>query len=300
MFERIKLQLAFSMMKKKRKSYQGLPVTGIRSKLNRGQKEPVDYILYQPECQKTKLPLFVELHGGGWVAGDAALVDSFSRKIADETPAVVVSLNYQKLDMHPFPYPQEELCDLLSYFIQHAEEYDIDMDKIVICGQSAGAHICAGAAVMAKDRGIKIANQILVYPYVDFTGSVPGLSDNAQQSKQTTLKLIRKRFFKKITISHPYVSPLIQDIDVLEKVAPAVIIVCGIDDLRPHALAYDKKLKESGVSSILKEYPKAMHGFLEVNRPDFLDDHPAKSPAQKGYTRDCENFIIACVRDLST
>lgn len=298
MFERITLAATTMKMRKKRKEYAKLPVTGKRLSIPRSGADPIDCIVYQPVEQGSKYPLFVELHGGGWYALDAAVLDSFSRKIADETPAVVVSLNYKKLDVHPFPYPQTELCDLIAHFISNAEAYSIDPAQIVICGQSAGAHISAGAAIMAKERGIKIAKQILVYPYVDFTGSLGNLLEAADKSNQKMVKIIHERFFKIIDKEHRYVSPLVQDSQVLAGIAPAAIIVCGIDELRPHGLSYDRKLKQAGVSSVLKEYPKAVHGFLEVNRPDFIDDNPAKSPEQATYARECETFIIDLVKQL--
>jgi len=42
----------------------------------------------------------------------------------------------------------------------------------------------------------------------------------------------------------------------------------------------------------VKEYPQALHGFLEVNRPEYDPSDPRITPEQAEYCRDCERYIV--------
>lgn len=294
---KMKLAIAVAALREKRKQYAKAPITGERIHFDCGLSEPVEYLLYRPQSDQKDLPLFIELHGGAWVANDAVLVDSLCRKIADETPAVVVNLNYKKLDVHPFPYPQEELCAVISHFLGNAASYSIDPRKVVVCGQSAGAHLAAGAAVMGKDKGLSIRHQILVYPFLDFTGAHPGPFPESEEDKEY-VQMVRKLILGEMDAGHPYISPLVAPQEALRGIAPATVIVCGPDILRPHGIEYDRLLNQMGIGSTLIDYPHAEHGFLEVNRPDYSDPHPGKSPEQESFSHDCEDRIIRLLQSL--
>ena len=75
-------------------------------------------------------------------------------------PAWVRPVSYT----HLVSYAMEEVCDAVAYFAAHAEEYDIAAEKMSVGGHSAGGQIAAGAALMLRDRGTRLACQMLVYP----------------------------------------------------------------------------------------------------------------------------------------
>ena len=64
-----------------------------------------------------------------------------------------------------FPTQVEDCYASLLWIYNHAEELNIDVDKIAIAGDSAGGTIAAVVALMARDRlGPTLARQILIYP----------------------------------------------------------------------------------------------------------------------------------------
>ena len=254
-------------------------------------------IIHRAESERQNMPALFVLHGGSWVGGDAVIIDSLCHTIANSAKVLAVNVNYTKLDVKPFPNPFEEVCRILQYFSEHSQEYGVDPEKFVLCGHSAGAHIVAGAAVMAKDRGIKLARQILVYPFVDWTGSVDNPLPEWGIAGIDYQEIVRM-FFSEIDLDDVYVSPLVANADRLCGMAPADIIICGNDILRPHGVAYYDKMRKIGVESTLKEYPAALHGFLEVNRPDFVGESPAKGEEQAEYARDCERYIADILKKM--
>ena len=286
-----RLQASFDKLRKKREDYALLPSIGERKTI-----DGVDCIVHIAEGEHKNLPLFIELHGGAWVGGDAVMVDSLCRSISQKTPCVAVNINYKKLDIHPFPYPMEEVITVINHFRSHAEKYGIDPDKIVICGQSAGSHIAAGAAVIAKNRCIPLARQILVYPFLDFTGVYYNpLPENKTEEEA---EQINRLYFGDLDMAEVFLSPAAAKEEDLEGIAPADIIICTKDELRPHGFGYYEKLKKMGIDATLKEYPNAVHGFLEVNRDDYIAAGDAKSLEQAIYTEDCENYIIDIMKKI--
>ena len=142
---------------------------------------------------------------------------------------------------------------------------------------------------MCKDEGINLACQMLVYPPTDLfsDGDLSGL-----------LKL----YFANGGARDAYASPLLASDTALEGVCPAVFIECGLDTLRDQGVAYAKRLINIGVSVKVKEYRRALHGFLEVNRPDYDQNDPRRTEEQDAYCKDCENYLInelrACFEDV--
>lgn len=74
------------------------------------------------------------------------------------------------------PYPQSliDASDAVVYVREHAKEWNVDPDKIFVCGFSAGAHLAADIAIMAqKEEQIKradgmnlVSGMILCYPVI--------------------------------------------------------------------------------------------------------------------------------------
>lgn len=288
-FESFRSQLA-----EQRKKFAGMPITGERFAVPRDNCAPVDTILYRPvKAVNGSLPVLFNLHGGAWVGGDAVLMDSFCSLLADEIPALVVNVNYIKADLQPIPYQIHELCDTVLWFASHADAFGIDPARFAIGGHSAGAQISAGSAVRLKELGFSLACQMLVYPFVDFTfeseGELKGL-----------MLLLKNVLMSEIDPGHRWLSPLKASHEELAGVAPAIFVISGQDELKPMGAAYAKRLIDCAVPVKIKEYPDALHGFLEVNRPEYEGD-PRRSPDQLAMTLDCERYLIrelrACLGD---
>ena len=156
----------------------------------------------------------------------------------------------------------------------------------MVGGHSAGANIAAGAAWKLGEEGFHLAGQILVYVAADLTVDDPSIVP------------LRSMLFPNGGYDDPMVSPGALNPAQLSKVAPAIFVLCGKDDLRAGGISYACKLIEAGVPVKTKEYKDAEHGFLEVNRPDYDMEDARKTPEQAGYARDCEQYLIREMRAL--
>ena len=97
-----------------------------------------------------KAPVFVYIHGGGWIGGLPETREAFNTRIA-EAGYFVVSLYYGHSPFYPHPEPIRNIYKAFAWLKQHAEEYNIDTDAIFVGGESAGAHLSAMAGAISSD-----------------------------------------------------------------------------------------------------------------------------------------------------
>jgi triacylglycerol lipase len=96
-------------------------------------------------------PIFVFVHGGGFVMGDKHTEGSpFYSNVGDFAARqgwLGVTMTYRLAPAHPFPAGAEDLALLVQWLRDNVAQYGGDPDKIVLSGQSAGAaHVASYVA----------------------------------------------------------------------------------------------------------------------------------------------------------
>lgn len=100
--------------------------------------------LYRP-LQIGKYPAIVTIYGGAWQRGNPDYNEEFSRYMADRGYCVI-AIDYRHAPKYRFPAQIEDVESALSYIKNHANEWEIDRDRIALMGRSAGAHLAMLAA----------------------------------------------------------------------------------------------------------------------------------------------------------
>ena len=127
---------------------------------------PVD--VYRPNGVASPMPVYLHIHGGGYVMGDTSLADAQNRKRAAELSCLVVSVDYRLAPETPFPGPVEDCYAALLWLHNNAAELGIDPSRIAVGGESAGGGLAAAVALMARDTAeVPIILQMLSYPMLD-------------------------------------------------------------------------------------------------------------------------------------
>ena len=271
------------------------PYAGTLFMVPRENEESVRVRLYRPAGRPVvDLPVLFNIHGGGWIFGDCEGVDLQSQYLANHLGCFVVNIDYRLLDEKPFYYPQNEVVDTVEFFLTNAKRFRIDPEKAALAGYSAGGEIVAGAAMLLRDRGVKLCAQILGYPFLDFVDfDFASYSGIYGFSAKLFNWFSRSVLFESLPPHDPVLSPGNADISKLKGLAPAVIISCGAGDhLMPQAEIYADRLSEAGVHAVYRMYPAAEHGFLEHN---FKDDPAvfASESEQDRLMRDAVDFIAS-------
>ncbi|MDR1905472.1 MAG: alpha/beta hydrolase [Clostridiales bacterium] len=98
----------------------------------------------------TKLPVFINAHGGGFVAGDKKHRRYFSAYIA-EIGYAVFNINYGVGPENKFPFCLQSIVIAMNWVEKNADKYNFDVSKVVLSGDSAGANIAALGAIAATN-----------------------------------------------------------------------------------------------------------------------------------------------------
>jgi acetyl esterase len=235
------------------------------------------YVSLAKQGDGADLPILVFFHGGGWVVGSLDAYDGVCRALANRVPSRVVSVDYRLAPEHRFPAAVEDCWAVTRWAFGQAA-------SVAVAGDSAGGNLAAVIALRAKEAGLTLAYQLLIYPVTDHDFGTPSYSFNASGFGLTRagMRWYWNHYLGGADGSHPEASPL--RASDLAGVAPALVVVCEFDPLRDEGVAYAQRLQEVGVLTRLSEYPGMIHGFLRmaavIDRTQALLDESAAALRQ--------------------
>jgi acetyl esterase/lipase len=94
--------------------------------------------LYRP-AGDSAVPVVVWIHGGGWVAGTKEEVFLAALPYFDMGFAVI-NVEYRLARVSKAPAAVEDCLCVLHWLGGHADEYHLDLNKVIVSGASAGGH----------------------------------------------------------------------------------------------------------------------------------------------------------------
>lgn len=145
----------------------GEPMEGIRengqyiiTEIRYSDNYPNSYldITYPDQDREMPRPTLIYFHGGGFFGGSKSFGDplagSDATALLDDICAAgfnLVNIDYVLVPEYHFPAPLVQANEAFRFLTDHAEEYHLDMDRLVIMGSSAGA-------IMTSQLGSIITN----------------------------------------------------------------------------------------------------------------------------------------------
>jgi acetyl esterase/lipase len=196
----------------------------------------------------------VYFHGGGWVLGSLGSHDKLCRTLAARSGCTVISVDYRLAPEHPHPAAVEDAWTATEWAAKR-------WSPLAVAGDSAGGHLAAVTALRARDEGLQLSQQVLVYPVTDFDFETPSYLEHGVDTTLTTTTM-RWYWDNYVPDEHARreASPL--RAPDLVGVAPALVITAECDPLRDEGEDYARRLEEAGVSVVLSRYEGQMHGFF--------------------------------------
>lgn len=238
---------------------------------------------YKKRSENPKRPCLVYIHGGGWMGGDVYYVEYNCRYVAEYGDAVVFNIDYSLAPEKPYPNGLNDCYHALLHIYDHAEEYGINPDRIVIAGDSAGGNLAAACALKARDERKEILKgQFLIYPAVLVGDSQPegyqwkkefydiSQEENELISSRLAFGLpvpVEDDFIAKAYVGcderakEAYVSPALASSH--EGLPKTVIVDAEYDGLRLQDEYYGRLLWKAGVDVKILRYTGVSHGFMD-------------------------------------
>jgi acetyl esterase len=107
----------------------------------------------RPEGVEGVLPVFLFIHGGGWILGDYPTHKRMVRDLAVLTNFTGVFVNYTRAPEAKYPKPVNEVYAAAKWIAENGAEIAVDGSKLGIVGNSAGGNLATAATLMAKKKG---------------------------------------------------------------------------------------------------------------------------------------------------
>ncbi|WP_298434424.1 alpha/beta hydrolase [Ottowia sp.] len=222
--------------------------------------------LYAPGTE-AGLPVLLYLHGGGFTIGSIDSHDVHCRALALASGAAVLSLDYRLAPEHRFPTAVHDAWDALQWLARGgAASLGLDATRLAVGGDSAGGTLAAVSAIHARDAGLRLALQLLIYPGTtdhQDTDSHAEFAHGPVLDKQL-IDWFFHHYIDSVDRSDWRFAPLRHD-DV-EGVAPAWIGLAECDPLVDEGVHYADKLRAAGVPVALEIYRGVVHGFITMAR----------------------------------
>ncbi len=96
--------------------------------------------VYTPKNTTEKLPVIINIHGGGFFYGSKELYSLYSANLAERGFAVVV-FNYRLCPEYLYPSPLEDINNVTKWVLSNCKEFNFDREHIFMVGDSAGGQL---------------------------------------------------------------------------------------------------------------------------------------------------------------
>ncbi|MFN7156465.1 MAG: alpha/beta hydrolase, partial [Acidovorax sp.] len=193
--------------------------------------------------------------------------DILCRELARLAGCMVVSLDYRLAPEHRFPTATNDAWDALQWLATHAATFGADPTRLAVGGDSAGGTLAAVNAILARDAGLPLALQLLIYPGCAAHQDTPS---HATFARGLVLEepaiswffgnYVHSREEREDWRFAPLHAP---DVD---GVAPAWVGLAECDPLVDEGIDYADKLRLAGVPVDLEIYRGVTHEFIKMGR----------------------------------
>jgi acetyl esterase len=220
-------------------------------------------LVYKPDNALTApLPVYVNMHGGGFIFGNAEMDDAWCGVIADRAGCVVVNVDYKLAPEHKFPIPVHECYEVVKWVHEHSEQLSINPEKIAVGGHSAGGNLAAAVCLLNQQRGneLPIVYQIIDYAPLDLDTD-PALKPKFEEAIPAEFaRMFNSLYLETLEDArNPLASPIFAES--LHGLPEAFVITAERDSLAAEGEKYAERLKQAAVKVTYKQYKGVPHGF---------------------------------------
>lgn len=110
--------------------------------------------LYLPENEQDKIPVIINIHGGGWIYGTKETYQYYGLGMAKRGFAFV-NPNYVLAPQSKFPQVLNQVNEYIHWVDQHADEYHLDRDNVFLVGDSAGGQMAEQYAAILTNSAYR-------------------------------------------------------------------------------------------------------------------------------------------------
>ncbi len=227
---------------------------------------PLPARLYADTPPGVPLPWLLYLHGGGFTIGSIATHDILCRELARQSGCAVVSLDYRLAPEHRFPTAVNDTWDAFHHLATEGARLGLDPQRAAVGGDSAGGTLSAVCALMARDAGLPLALQLLIYPGCAGHQDLPSHQAYGEGLllDAALIDYFYDHYIPRTERGDWRFAPL--NAPDVQGTAPAWLGLAECDPLADEGLAYADTLRAAGVPVRLEIYRGVVHEFIKMGR----------------------------------
>ncbi len=228
--------------------------------------------IYLPPKKETPSPVIFLIHGGAWRHGSKENLSGFGAYFS--LGFAVVNIGYRLSSQGAAPAAAEDVRCAMFYMIHKADSFNIDRNRIVFAGSSAGGHLALLAGLTGNkspfDKDCQPSDSFHVAAVIaqyaptqlyemDIDGETRVLDDDA----------VREWFGEKR--NDTAFAKMLSPVTWVADDNPPVFLVHGDADMRvPYhqSVILADKLRETGVKNIFLTVPGGGHGRFPKDEHD--------------------------------
>jgi acetyl esterase/lipase len=212
----------------------------------------------------TTTPVYLEIHGGGLVAGGGEVCRLMSRALAFLRPMITWSVDYRMPPKYPYPAALDDCVAVYRRLLEQRHPQDI-----FVGGYSAGGNLAAALLLKAKDEGLPMpTGLVLITPELDLTESGDSFRTLNGLDVLQPLMSTNLLYANGVDLAHPYLSPLFGDVSDF----PPTFLQAGTRDLfLSNTIRMHRKLLAADVEAELHVFEAMPHGGFGGGTPEDSD-----------------------------
>jgi len=205
--------------------------------------------IVKPVGVKPNAPVFVFIHGGGWVLGDYPTHRRLVRDLVVASGAVAVFPDYTPSPEAQYPIAIDQIYAVAKWVADHGNEIGVNGKNLAIVGNSVGGNMAAAVALMAKDKkGPELKLQVLLWPVTDANFDTDSYQELGEGRFLTSNMMIW------------FWDNYLPDVNKRKEIQTA-----ENDVLRDEGEAYARKLDEAGVPVTITRLNGLIHDYGLLN-----------------------------------
>jgi acetyl esterase len=235
-----------------------------------GPGGPIRVRLYDPGIERPA-PCLIYLHGGGWVIGSLDTHDGACRRLAQAGDFLVASIDYRLAPEHKFPAGLEDCLAAVRWIFAHGSDWGIDVGRLAIGGDSAGANLSLAALLALRDggsnplrAGLLIYGAYRAYRADNETPSQAAYGDGSYILSSEDMRWFWNHYVKDgADDANPLAAPLLAD---LHDLPPLLVTACEFDPLLDDSKRLVARVEEAGTPYHYAFWPGVTHACIHMTR----------------------------------
>lgn len=209
--------------------------------------------VYYPEGTTDKLPVIIDIHGGGWMYGNKELNEYYCLSLADRG-YVVFNINYRLVPDVTVNEQLQDVAQALKWISENMQSYPCDTENIMLTGDSAGGQLAIYSAALLQSAELReifdVVDADMTPTALLLTSPVAYMNDGSAFSLYT--KILWGRDYKdKPTYEYMNLDQIID----FSQLPPTYLITSSGDTLaHSQTLKTAELLKSKGVECELADY----------------------------------------------